>query len=1189
MQLIDGIPVYAATDLVGFLACEHLTALERAALHGLVPRPQRIDPELEVIQRRGREHEARYLAERQREGRTVVTVEPDGYLADAGERLRAAASATERAMAGGAEVIYQATLFDGRWRGHADFLQRVDSPARPSRWGPYHYEVVDTKLARQIKAGAVLQLCSYVELVTALQGVQPEFMYVALGGSARAVERLRVDDYMAYYRAVKARFEAAVAADAAPPVYPPTHTYPDPVDHCDVCRWALECEHRRRADDHTSLVAGTTARQRKALAGRGVTTLGALGELPLPADPPLDGVSPAAVMRIREQARVQLEGRRAGRLLYELLLPPDGGKVDPERGLATLPAPSSGDLFLDIEGDPYALDDGLDYLFGVLDGDGTYHAFWATDERGEFTPAGERRAFERLMDFVTARLARDPVMHVYHYAAYEPAALKRLMGRHATREDEVDRLLRGGVLVDLHRAVRQGLRASVESYSIKRLEPLYGFAREVDLRDAGSSIVAFTEWLQLGDGERPGADHLRRIEAYNRDDVASNRCLRDWLEARRIELAVATGRPVPRPAERSVDPPPDLSEAQRRVAALAARLADDVPADPTNRTEEQQGRWLLAQLLSWHRREEKATWWEFFRLMGLNADQLVEESHPIGGLEPVGPVGAPAGRGGTHQVWRYRYPDQDHDIRAGMRVYDPALTSVRPDGAPRDWLVGEVAAADVAARTVDVKRRVDAPHPTALVALDLVPTPQQQAALLRLGQWVAEHGPESPDGRYRAGRDLLLRRAPRVGQAAGEPLRRPGESALDAARRLILTMDRGTLAIQGPPGSGKTYTGARMIAALLRAGRAVGICATSHKVIAHLLGGAIEAALEEGAAVRPMQRADDVADRCDHALVQQAPDHLTVHRALAAGRVNLVGGTAWLWSRQELAEAADVMFVDEAGQMSLANVLAISQAARALVLLGDPQQLEQPLQGTHPPGAERSALAHLLDGASTMPPERGLFLETTWRLHPEVCRFTSEAFYDGRLQPEAHLARQELRAPGALAGTGLRWVEVAHAGNDIESAEEAAWIARVARSLVGGGASWVNERGAAVPVTWHDLLIVAPYNAQVGAIRRLLPPEARVGTVDKFQGQEAPLALYSMTSSSAADAPRGMDFLYSRHRLNVATSRARCVAVVLASPELIRVRARTPKQMRLANALCRFVELAAPVRTPSGGRPGSAA
>jgi uncharacterized protein len=1180
MQLIDGTPVYSATDLVGFLACEHLTALERAALHGLVPRPQRVDPELEVLRRRGHEHEARYLAERRREGRLVVAVEPDGDEADGAAWLRAAAAATERAMAAGAEVVYQATFFDGRWRGHADFLQRVEAPARPSRWGPYHYEVVDTKLARQVKAGAVLQLCSYVELLTALQGVQPEFMSVALGGSGRAVQRLRVDDYMAYYRAVKARFEASVGAGAAPVAYPPPHSYPDPVEHCEVCRWSVECERRRRADDHISLVAGITGRQRKALAGRGVTTLAALGELPLPVDPPLDGASPTAVLRVREQARVQLEGRRAGRLLYELLLPSGGGAADPERGLATLPAPSGGDLFLDIEGDPYAFDDGLEYLFGVLDGDGTYHAFWASDERGEFTLAGERRAFERVVDFVMARLARDPAMHVYHYAPYEPTALKRLMGRHASREDEVDRLLRGGVLVDLHRAVRQGLRASVESYSIKRLEPLYGFAREIDLRDAGSSIVAFTQWLQLGDGERPGADHLQRIEAYNRDDVASNRRLRDWLEARRDELAAATGAPVPRPAARPSAPPPDLSEAQQRVAALAARLAGDVPADPADRTEEEQARWLLAQLLSWHRREEKATWWEFFRLMGLNADQLVEESAPLGGLEPVGPLGVATGRRAVWQVWRYRYPDQDHDIRAGMEVYDPALTTVRPDGAPRDWLVGKVEAVDLVERTVDLRRRMDigGPHPTGLVALELYRTPEQQAALMRIGEWVAANGLQRADGRYRAGGDLLLRRPPPLGQADGEPLRRRGERALDAARRLILTLTRGTLAIQGPPGSGKTYTGARMIAALLGAGRTVGICATSHKVIAHLLGKAIDAALDEGCSVRPMQRADDAADLCGHPLVRQAVDNPAVHQALTARRVNLVGGTAWLWSRQELAEAVDVLFVDEAGQMSLANVLAISQAARALVLLGDPQQLEQPLRGTHPPGAERSALAHLLGSAATMPPDLGLFLETTWRLHPEVCRFTSEAFYDGRLVPEAHLARQDLRAPGALGGAGLRWVEVAHVGNEIESVEEAGCIAEIARALVEGGASWVNERGAVAPITWHDLLIVAPYNAQVGAIRRLLPSEARVGTVDKFQGQEAPLVLYSMASSSAADAPRGMDFLYSRHRLNVATSRARCVAVVVASPEVVRVRARTPAQMRLANALCRFVELAVRAR-----------
>ncbi|MGQ0570252.1 MAG: TM0106 family RecB-like putative nuclease, partial [Armatimonadota bacterium] len=824
--------------------------------------------------------------------------------------------------------------------------------------------------------------------------------------------------------------------------------------------------------------------------------------------------------------------------------------------------------------------DGFDYLFGILESNGAFHPIWSRGSDGEFSLAGEKRAFEQMIDFMIARFDRDPTIHVYHYAAYEPTALKRLMGRHATREDEVDRLLRGGVLVDLHRAVRQGLRASVESYSIKRIEPLYGCTHEIDLRDAGSSIAAFAEWLELGYGERPSADHLARIEAYNRDDVASNRRLHDWLEERRTELAAVTGLPVPRPAARASEPSTEQTDAQRRVAELAARLSDGVPADPADRSVEQQGRWLLAQLLSWHRREEKSTWWEFFRLMGLNSDQLVEEGDPIGGLEPLEPVGEPSGKRAIKQLWRYQYPDQDHDIRTGMRVHDPALAQARPGAAPSAWLVGEVQAVDVAARTIDVERRTSDrhPHPTALVPLVHYGTAEQQDALFRIGEWVADNGLERDDGPYPAGRDLLLGRPPRAGQASGEPLRHPDENALDAARRLILAMERGTLAIQGPPGSGKTHTGAHMIAALLRAGRTIGICATSHNVIGLLLGRAIEAGIREGVDVRPMQRAGKAEYLCDHPAVRQAEGNAVVHAALTSGEVNLVGGTAWLWSRPEMTEIVDVLFVDEAGQISLANVLAISQAARALVLLGDPQQLEQPLRGSHPPGADRSALAHLLGSASTMPPDLGLFLETTWRLHPHLCEFTSEAFYDGRLNAEPHLAGQQLHSTPALGATGPRLIEIAHLGNDSESIEEAQRIAQLARALIEGGAHWIDQHGQGRPITWRDLLIVAPYNAQVGAIGRLLP-QARVGTVDKFQGQEAPISLYSMASSSPEDAPRGMDFLYSRNRLNVATSRARCVAVVVASPELLRVRARTPKQMRLANALCRFVELAGRVNS----------
>jgi len=268
VQSIDGRPVYAATDLVAYLACEHLTGLERAAMAGLVDRPMRDDPELDVIRRRGFEHEQRYLADLAADGRSVVTIRLDGSIEDRGEQLRAAAAETVAAMASGADVIYQATFFDGTWRGHADFLLRRDDPDRPSIWGAYHYEVADTKLARHVKSSAILQICSYVDQLERLQGVRPKWLYVALGGSAHAVERLRVDDYMAYYRSVRDRFLSAVADDQ-PVAFPPPGTYPDPVEHCDVCRWAAECATRRRQDDHLSLVAGISSRQRRALAERG--------------------------------------------------------------------------------------------------------------------------------------------------------------------------------------------------------------------------------------------------------------------------------------------------------------------------------------------------------------------------------------------------------------------------------------------------------------------------------------------------------------------------------------------------------------------------------------------------------------------------------------------------------------------------------------------------------------------------------------------------------------------------------------------------------------------------------------------------------------------------------------------------------------------------------------------------------
>jgi uncharacterized protein len=364
-----------------------------------------------------------------------------------------------------------------------------------------------------------------------------------------------------------------------------------------------------------------------------------------------------------------------------------------------------------------------------------------------------------------------------------------------------------------------------------------------------------------------------------------------------------------------------------------------------------------------------------------------------------------------------------------------------------------------------------------------------------------------------------------------------------------------------------------MIAEVVRNGFRVGITAVSHKVISKLLQDTCDAARKVNTTLRVVQKPND-DDGCIDPMVTLAKKNEDVLNALSSRVAQVAAGTSWLWAREDMANSVDVLFVDEEGQMSLADVLAISQAARSVVLLGDPQQLNQPQKGVHPPGVDVSALAHLLNGHATIDPGRGLFLKETWRLHPDICGFVSEMFYDGRLAARPENQTQRLNAQGFLDGSGLRIVPVEHSGNQSESLEEVERVTELVRGLLDGNATWVTQKGETHKLELKDILVVAPYNAQVSALSQKLPAGARVGTVDKFQGQEAPVVFYSMTTSTPEDAPRGMEFLYSVNRLNVAVSRAQCVAVIVASPGLFQVECKTPRQMNLANALCRYAEMA---------------
>jgi uncharacterized protein len=1119
----------SATDLVGYLNCHHLTALDRAVAEGALPKPKVWDPFLQILSERGAAHEQSYVEHLKKAGVDVVRI--DGI-----EVTNAGIADTLAAMRRGIPVIVQAALAHQDWNGRADILRRIEVPSALGGWS---YEPIDTKLARETKAGTILQLCLYADLLAAMQGLPPESMYVVAPWSEFQPQQYRFADYAAYFRKVKVALQTAMAAPL------PDDTYPYPIEHCDVCRWRESCDQHRRDDDHLCLVAGISKIQINELKARGIATVQGLAGMTLPLDWKPDRGSADSYVRVREQARIVAEARAAGAAKFELL------PIETGFGFTCLPEPSDGDVFFDLEGDPFVGEHGLEYLFGYLFRD----ASGALVCEGEWalTRADEKRAFERFVDFVMARWAQFPGLHIYHYAPYEPAALKRLMGRYATREEEIDRMLRSRLFVDLYQIVRHGLRASVESYSIKRLEPFYAFTRGTPLADANAALANLQANLELDDAPAIADETKTTVRSYNEDDCRSTASLRDWFETQRAKL-VADGIDVPRPQAGEGAPTEKITDWLIKINALIGRLTVDVPADRARRNEEQQARWLLANIVDWHRREEKAAWWEYFRLAALSAEGLLEEPAGLSGLVFAGAVGGTA----KAPIHRYRFPLQETEIRGGEELCNLG-------GAK----LGKVNAISFAYNIVDIKKRQDTAglHPQAVFVHSYVDTKVIAEALVRIGDYVADHGVFGL-GPHQAARDLLLRERPRVG---AEPLHHRGETTVDAAVRLCARLAGGILSIQGPPGAGKTFTGGRMICELVRRGKKVGITANSHKVIRNLIDTTIKAADELGVDLQCCQKADEVEDP-QHRLFF-AKKNEDFFAALSDGSVSVGGGTAWLWSRPDAFETVDVLFVDEAAQMSLANALALSQAAKTVVLIGDPQQLDQPMQGSHPEGTDVSALDHILGGERTIRADKGLFLEETWRLSPTICAYTSELFYDGKLYSKDGLEKQVLKGAGPVSGSGLYFLPVAHSGNQNCSPEEAQAVGHLVRAILASNATWVDREGNEKPITLDDIVIITPYNAQVFEIQQCLPG-ARVGTVDKFQGQEAPIAIYSTATSNHADAPRGMEFLYSLNRLNVATSRAKCVSIIVGSLQIFEAECRTPRQMQLANAFCRYLEVA---------------
>jgi len=1116
MKYKDNQIFYSPSDLSAHSSCKHLTELNKQHARGEIADPKvYTNRVLQMLKEKGIEFEEAHLQEIKKQGNTVSEISTVDLDAE---------KHTIDAMKDGIDVIYQARLKEhGKWNGWADFLKKVP---KPSDLGDWSYEVWDTKLANETKAGTIIQLGLYSERVAQIQGISPEIMGVI---KPDGQEYYRYDEHAAFIRLVKRNMEEAIANDI--------DTYPEPVSHCDICKWWKSCNDVRRKDDHLSFVAGMGTFQIKEFKLHDVSTLQKLATLDFPVlFKPSKGVSDT-YNKLREQARVQYMSRENDyKPIYETL------EIVETKGLNKLPEPSPNDIYLDFEGDRMVEPDGLEYMIGYFH-KGNYHALWAKNE------VEEKEIFEQFIDFAFKLNQEDPTLHIYHYAPYEVTAFKRLMGKYASRENEIDTFLRSGTFVDLYSVVRQSVRASVEKYSIKDLEIFYGYERKMNLRELASHKSQLEQLLQTGNIDKLRKETKDAVQLYNQDDCESLFHLQAWLEEIRKRL-IAENANIIRPQDSDGEASYTITEHQESIKPIMDKLLYGVPIAKAERSKLQQAQFILAHMLDWYRREQKSFWWEYYRLKELPEDELLEERKAIAFMEFTG-TREPVKRSVADT---YTFPPQECDLRPGQSLEDQEGNKV-----------GSVHEVDMDAGTFRIKKgstNKDLPHPISVFSKENVNAKTKEEAIIRLAEWVVEHGMDSTDVKYQAARQLLLNAPPSLTEDWVK-----NEDILEHTYNFAAKLNHSYLPVQGPPGTGKSFTGSKLIVKLAKQGKKIGITALSHKVIANLLSKVWEEAQKEGFDIDMIQKVNSNQDETIPWSTTKKED--AVQNAI--GTKDVIAGTSFMWSKPPYADSVDYLFVDEAGQLSLIDTLAVAHSCANIILLGDPQQLKQPQQGVHPDGTELSALEHVLQGEKTISDEQGVFLAKTWRMHPSINAFVSELFYEGRLQSKDHLNQQQILG-SKYAGSGLFLEEVDHSGNTSSSSEEVEKVVEIVEHLTSGDFKYINEEGAEVTLTASDIKIITPYNAQVQLIKHRLPI-LEVGTVDKFQGQEAPVIIYTVATSSLQEAPRGMNFLFSPNRLNVAVSRSRICFIMVAHPAIFEAECKSPYQIKLANAFCRFKEL----------------
>ena len=1134
MQLKDGKYFFSPSDLTCFMDSPFASWMDRCAMESpsIAPKKDPEDALKSVLQAKGFTHEDEQESNFRDQELSVFRVESTNS--------KEQVELTLSAMKNGVDVIAQARLENNQFLGFADFLIKV---AGSSKLGDYHYEVWDTKLASKVKPTFAIQLCCYSEMLEAIQGVFPQNITVLLGTNEKV--SLRTSDYFHYYLELKKSFLSTH-------IQFNSNNMPDPAESKSWGNWSAFAKQLLIEKDHLLQVANILRGQIKKLNQADIRTMKQLADTNMEN---IKGINPLVFQRLKAQASIQIASAGKSTPKFKIIKPDDGERS----GLALLPPQSQLDVFFDIEGDPFD-EGGLEYLWGNTylndQGERSFKDFWAHNRDQE------KKAFEQFIHWVYERWQRDPSMHIYHYANYEITACRKLMGRYGVCEFEVDQLLRNEVFVDLYKLVKGCLILGEPKYSIKNVEHLYRGKRETAVAGGDASIAVYENWRELNAIGEQGdtwqtSNILKDIRDYNIDDCDSTLELADWLrhQQKKYDISYLGKTEVVEP---------EVKEEATERTQLRDRLLEKALEYSTSDPKKEALFSNLAWILEFHRREAKPVFWRLFERLGLSHVELLDDLNCLACCERTRRDAFKPTPRARNLAYEFQFDPAQEFKGASNSFYLLGLEDENGKYLKANYLEEF---SDLPNGLIVLQMKQESSD-----LITIVPDEHVNANPIPHSIYQVVEGYESGQLERCAIIDFLNRSKPVIKNYKDDPI----ASSNDPNQRLqqvinsVKNLDNSYLTIQGPPGSGKSHTGKHIIAELVKTGAKIGVSSNSHKAINNLLLSTAKFCREEGINATFACTKETEPELIDAGVSILNNNNLANH--VEPGCV--LGTTAWGFSRDDMSEQLDYLFVDEAGQVSIANLVAMSRSSKNLVLMGDQMQLGQPSQGTHPAESGLSILDYLLHDTPTISNDMGVFLGTTYRMHSAVNQFISTHIYDGKLESHPDNDKRTIKVPNDYKGilnkeAGIIFSAVCHEGNTQASDEEVAEIETMVNQLLGRTFTELSDKSR--PVTLDDMLFVAPYNHQVSKLKQVFGSQAKVGSVDKFQGQEAPIVFLSMCASDASESPRGLDFLFDKHRINVAISRAQSLAIIVGNPRMVSTpvnRVDQLKTINLFNALC---------------------